>query len=128
MWLLCVDEGSSAAPMLPSPVGLVLGVMAGLIGALRILVNAIITQLKVLYHMLLSPVRGETHQDRLESFYKHQATGYDAFRKKLLHGRDYIATDTPKFNKSIWIDMGGGTGASGCSASVFRLLSAVSTV
>lgn len=60
--------------------------------------------------MILSPVRGQTHQERLESFYKYQASGYDAFRKKMLHGREYIATDTPKFNKGIWVDMGGGTG------------------
>ena len=86
--------------------------MAGLFATLSGLLSAFFVQLKVLYHMLLSPVRGDTHQDRLESFYKHQASGYDAFRKKLLHGRDYIATDTPRINKGIWIDLGGGTGAS----------------
>lgn len=85
--------------------------MAGLFTTLSGLISGILTQLRVLFHMLLSPVRGETHQDRLESFYKHQASGYDAFRKKLLHGREFIATDTPRVNKGIWIDMGGGTGA-----------------
>lgn len=86
--------------------------MAGLVDSIKAFIAALFVQLKVLYHMLLSPVRGETHQDRLESFYKHQATGYDAFRKKMLHGREYIAQETPKFNKGIWVDMGGGTGAS----------------
>lgn len=84
--------------------------MAGLIGLLFSIIGTLLTQLKVLYHMILSPVRGQTHQERLESFYKYQASGYDAFRKKMLHGREYIATDTPKFNKGIWVDMGGGTG------------------
>lgn len=90
---------------------LALRVMAGLVDSIKGFVAALLVQLKVLYHMLLSPVRGDTHQDRLESFYKHQATGYDAFRKKMLHGREYIAQETPKFNKGIWVDMGGGTGA-----------------
>lgn len=84
--------------------------MAGLFATLSGVISGVLTQLRVLFHMLLSPVRGETHQDRLESFYKHQASGYDSFRKKLLHGREFIATDTPRLNKGIWIDMGGGTG------------------
>lgn len=85
--------------------------MPGIVDSIKAFVSATLVQLRVLYHMLLSPVRGDSHQDRLESFYKHQATGYDAFRKKLLHGREYIATETPKFQKGIWVDMGGGTGS-----------------
>ena len=43
--------------------------------------------LKILYHLALSPVRGRTHEERLESFYAGQADHYDEFRKRLLHGR-----------------------------------------
>jgi len=42
---------------------------------------------KVLVPLTLAPIRGQTHADRLESFYRGQAAAYDAFRAKLLHGR-----------------------------------------
>ena len=69
--------------------------------------------LKILYHLALNPIRGGTHQERLESFYSGQADGYDAFRRKLLKGREGlyrrvpIAPGVPR----VWVDMGGGTGS-----------------
>jgi len=69
------------------------------------------SDLKVLYHMALKPVRGDDHAARLESFYGGQAEAYDDFRKRLLQGREelYQAIDSP--NGGVWVDLGGGTGA-----------------
>src|SRR5262245_7169949 len=66
--------------------------------------------LKVLYHMALSPIRGKTHQERLESFYSKQATDYDAFRRHLLQGREEMYQALPLPEGGVHIDMGGGTG------------------
>ena len=67
--------------------------------------------LKILYHMALKPVRGKDHAARLESFYSGQATNYDDFRERLLHGRQELwhAIETP--TDGTWIDLGGGTGS-----------------
>jgi S-adenosylmethionine-diacylgycerolhomoserine-N-methlytransferase len=67
--------------------------------------------LKILYHLALAPIRGKTHQERLESFYAQQAEDYDAFRARLLQGRRelYEALLTPQ--NGVWIEMGGGTGS-----------------
>jgi S-adenosylmethionine-diacylgycerolhomoserine-N-methlytransferase len=69
------------------------------------------TDLKILYHMLLRPAQGKTHQERLESFYSGQASGYDEFRKRLLKGREELYRRLAKASPSVWVDMGGGTGA-----------------
>lgn len=66
--------------------------------------------LKVLYHMVLSPIRGKTHQQRLESFYHNQADAYDSFRKHLLKGREELYQSLPINDGDVMIDMGGGTG------------------
>lgn len=71
----------------------------------------LLADLRVLYHMALKPVRGKNHAERLESFYAGQAGDYDAFRKRLLQGREkmFASIDPPK--DSVWVDMGGGTGS-----------------
>lgn len=71
----------------------------------------LLSDLKVLYHMVLKPIRGKDHAARMESFYAGQAHEYDDFRKRLLKGREelFAAIDVPE--GGIWIDMGGGTGA-----------------
>ncbi len=71
----------------------------------------LLSDFKILYHMLLRPVRGKTHAERLESFYGGQAKGYDDFRKRLLKGREELFAELPKPENGIWVDMGGGTGA-----------------
>ncbi len=70
-----------------------------------------VSDLKILYHMVLKPVRGKNHADRMESFYGGQAKGYDDFRRRLLKGRQELwnAVATPP--DGIWVDMGGGTGS-----------------
>lgn len=69
-----------------------------------------LSQLKTLYHLTLSPIRGETHQERLDSFYSGQAEDYDEFRKRMLHGRDELFADLPADPGASWVDMGSGTG------------------
>lgn len=66
--------------------------------------------IKVLYHMALAPIRGQTHQERLESFYKGQAEDYDAFRRHLLQGRQELWQALPIPEGGVLVDMGGGTG------------------
>lgn len=70
-----------------------------------------VTDLRVLYHLVLKPVRGTTHAERLESFYSQQAGDYDAFRKKLLPGREELLHLIPFEDGQSWVDLGGGTGA-----------------
>jgi len=57
--------------------------------------------------MLASPIRGDTQQERLESFYASQAELYDAYRYRMLHGRLPMAQAMPQ--GGTWVDMGGGT-------------------
>lgn len=72
--------------------------------------RSIRSDLRVLRHLLLHPVRGDTHAERLESFYSGQAGDYDSFRARMLHGRKELiaAIDLP--DDGVWVDMGAGTG------------------
>lgn len=69
------------------------------------------SDLKVLFHLTLKPVRGKDHAARLESFYAGQAEAYDDFRRRLLQGREELWRDLPAPEGGVWVDMGGGTGA-----------------
>src|SRR5438270_12325217 len=69
------------------------------------------SDLKILYHLALKPVRGKDHAARMESFYAGQAEAYDDFRKRLLKGRQELWNLIPLPENGVWIDMGGGTGA-----------------
>lgn len=72
---------------------------------------SLLSDIRVIWHLLASPIRGASHKERLESFYGGQAGDYDAFRKRLLKGREelYGAIDAPQ--DGVWVDLGGGTGA-----------------
>jgi len=72
---------------------------------------AFFSDMKILYHMLLKPVRGGSHAERMESFYGGQAEAYDDFRKRLLRGREELWAALPRPEGGVWVDMGGGTGA-----------------
>ena len=61
--------------------------------------------------MLAKPVRGDSHAQRMESFYGGQAKNYDDFRRRLLRGREALWQELPKPEGGVWVDMGGGTGA-----------------
>ncbi len=66
--------------------------------------------LKTLAHLAFSPISGQTHAERLESFYSRQAAGYDAFRARLLHGRQELYEALPAPAGGLWLELGGGTG------------------
>ena len=68
-------------------------------------------EIKTLFHIAFSPIRGATHADRLNSFYAGQATGYDAFRKRLLRSREALFASLDYPENGVWVDLGGGTGA-----------------
>lgn len=67
--------------------------------------------LKILFHLAVSPIRGATHAERLESFYRGQADDYDAFRRRLLPGRRELWEALPAPAGGVWCDLGGGTGS-----------------
>jgi S-adenosylmethionine-diacylgycerolhomoserine-N-methlytransferase len=73
---------------------------------------SILSELSTLYSLAVSPITGKTHAQRLESFYKGQAGHYDAFRKRLLHGRQDMFNGLELPEDAVWADFGGGTGSS----------------
>jgi S-adenosylmethionine-diacylgycerolhomoserine-N-methlytransferase len=75
------------------------------------LVKRLVNDLKVLFHLVLKPVRGDDHATRLESFYAGQAEHYDDFRRRLLQGRKELWRDLPAPEGGVWVDLGGGTGS-----------------
>lgn len=72
---------------------------------------SVFSDLKILYHLVLRPVRGKDHAERMESFYSGQAAAYDDFRKRLLHGREQLFQEIAVPEGGTWVDLGGGTGA-----------------
>ena len=73
---------------------------------------SLLKDLRVLFHLVLSPVRGASHAERLESFYHGQAGVYDQFRERLLQGRRELFDAAPLPDNGLWVDMGAGTGSS----------------
>lgn len=71
----------------------------------------IINDLKTVYHLVTSPVQGDSHEERMGSFYRHQAAHYDGFRERLLRGRRELYRNIPVRRGDVLVDMGGGTGA-----------------
>lgn len=70
----------------------------------------VIQDLRVLTS-LISGGRGADHVARLQAFYSGQANHYDAFRKRLLTGRELLVRSLPCRAGDYWVEMGGGTGA-----------------
>lgn len=68
------------------------------------------SDMKILWHMIVRQGRGQTHEERLEDFYKGQASGYDSFRKRLLHGKKDLFDQLPAPPGGVWVDLGAGTG------------------
>lgn len=65
--------------------------------------------LKTLFRLTLSPVRGRTHADRMNHFYGDQAEAYDDFRQRLLPGREVLCRSLDLRSGDVWLDLGGGT-------------------
>jgi betaine lipid synthase len=92
-------------------------IIAGILAIVSFFSNTVRAYLVSMYCNWFRPVKGHTHEDRLNDFYGIQAKSYDGYRTGLLHGRDpllqsiaaRIARDPPK-RKLVWADMGGGTG------------------
>ncbi len=72
---------------------------------------SLLSDLRVLYHIAVKPVRGKDHAARLESFYSGQAEAYDDFRRRLLQGREAMYQSIHVPEGGVWVDLGGGTGA-----------------
>ncbi len=72
---------------------------------------ALFADLRVLYHLVLKPVRGKDHADRMENFYGGQAAAYDDFRKRLLRGREELYQQLAVPEGGVWVELGGGTGS-----------------
>ncbi|OMP81977.1 hypothetical protein BK809_0006286 [Diplodia seriata] len=86
--------------------------------------NAVEAYLRFIWGCFFKPHSGDgngSQQDALESFYKQQASVYDATRAKLLHGRnDMLGLVAAQLHhkanaglyprKPVWVDVGGGTG------------------
>lgn len=80
------------------------------------LVANLITGAKVVTFPLWKPLVASSlkvkgHAKDMESFYKYQKEGYDAFREGLLHARPALMEAFPlkKAGGMVWIDVGGGT-------------------
>ncbi len=69
------------------------------------------SDLRVLYHLAFTRVKGDSHADRLEAFYSKQAEAYDSFRRRLLHGRQEMMRSLEIRAGDRLLDMGGGTGS-----------------
>lgn len=67
--------------------------------------------MRVLYEVNFKAIRGNTHAERLDSFYGPQASLYDGFREKFLHGRREMVERLPLSPGAIWVDLGCGTGS-----------------
>ncbi len=72
--------------------------------------NALLADLKTLYHLAVKPNRGADHAERMESFYSGQADDYDRFRDRLLQGRRELFEAVTFPEGGVLVDLGGGTG------------------
>jgi hypothetical protein len=52
----------------------------------------LLDDLKTISSMWFGHIEGDTHQDRLESFYQNQAELYDGYRARMLHARKPMMT------------------------------------
>lgn len=80
------------------------------------LIKNFITGVKIVTFPFWKPLVASTlkvtgHAKDMESFYKYQKEGYDAFRENMLHARPLLMEAFPlnKKGKMVWVDIGGGT-------------------
>jgi S-adenosylmethionine-diacylgycerolhomoserine-N-methlytransferase len=66
---------------------------------------------RVLLQMLRGQSREGTAAERLQSFYAPQANRYDAFRARLLHGREELIDRLTIPPEGVVVELGGGTGS-----------------
>jgi S-adenosylmethionine-diacylgycerolhomoserine-N-methlytransferase len=75
--------------------------------------SKLLSDLSVIRHLLFPATGGDTHAERVESFYTNQAAHYDSFRDRLLMGRTELINEAlgGQPNGFTWVDIGAGTGA-----------------
>src|SRR5215469_13068078 len=66
---------------------------------------------RVLLQMLRGQSREGTAAERLQAFYAPQASSYDAFRARLLHGREELIDRLVTPPQGTVVELGGGTGS-----------------
>ena len=79
------------------------------------LISNLITGFKIVTFPIWKPLVASSlsvtgHAKDMESFYKYQKEGYDAFRESLLHARPALMEAFPlkKKGNMVWVDVGGG--------------------
>jgi S-adenosylmethionine-diacylgycerolhomoserine-N-methlytransferase len=75
----------------------------------RSVVRAALRDGRTLAHLAAAAFLRGTHQEYLERFYRPQAPHYDAFRSRLLHGREELFGALPIPDGGVWVDVGAGT-------------------
>jgi S-adenosylmethionine-diacylgycerolhomoserine-N-methlytransferase len=71
----------------------------------------LIADSRVLWQMLRGQSRVGTAAERLQAFYAPQASRYDAFRARLLHGRSELIDRLATPPNGLVVELGGGTGS-----------------
>lgn len=66
---------------------------------------------RILWQMLRGQSRGGSAAERLQAFYAPQASRYDHFRARLLHGRDDLIDRLITPPGGVVVELGGGTGS-----------------
>jgi len=69
-----------------------------------------IADARTLWRMIRGQPSAASLRDRLEGFYAPQANRYDAFRERLLHGRQALVSRLPTGRGMKVVELGGGTG------------------
>jgi S-adenosylmethionine-diacylgycerolhomoserine-N-methlytransferase len=72
--------------------------------------HSVWSDLRTVWQLATTRIRGASHAERLESFYRSQAKRYDSFRSRLLHGRDDLIRAIEVPAGGHWVDLGAGTG------------------
>ena len=67
-------------------------------------------EIRTLFQMLRGQIRSGSHAERLDAFYAPQAHSYDAFRERLLHGRNSLINILKPDTGSHVVELGAGTG------------------
>ena len=65
---------------------------------------------RTLLQLARGRVSGGSHAERLQAFYQPQALHYDAFRERLLHGREELISRLAPPPGATVVELGGGTG------------------
>ena len=66
---------------------------------------------RILWQLLRGQQRSGTAAERLQAFYAPQASRYDEFRARLLHGREELIDRLIAPPDAVVVELGGGTGA-----------------